>query len=51
MAVALDIPESMEAIQYNQVKDFSLVTKAVPSPKAHEALIKGTQSEYTDANH
>lgn len=51
MAVALDIPESMEAIQYNQIKVFSLVTKPVPSPKAHEALIKGKQSKYTDANH
>ena len=40
-----DIPKLMKAIQYNKIKDFSLVTKPVPSPKAHEALIKGAQSK------
>lgn len=42
MAASFKIPTSMKAIQYNKIKDFSLVTKAVPSPKAHEVLIKGT---------
>jgi D-arabinitol dehydrogenase (NADP+) len=34
----------MKAIQYNDIKDFSLVTMPVPQPKAHEILIKGTLS-------
>ena len=31
----------MQAIQYHKVEDWSLITKPVPVPKAHEALIKG----------
>jgi D-arabinitol dehydrogenase (NADP+) len=36
-----NIPTEMKAIRYNKVKDWSLVTMPVPTPKAHEILVKG----------
>lgn len=36
------IPELMNAIRYNKLRDFSLATVPVPEPKPHEILIKGT---------
>lgn len=38
-----NIPPTMKAIRYNKVKDWSLVTMPVPTPKSHEILIKGVQ--------
>jgi len=39
------IPTEMEAIRYNNtIKDFSLVTMPVPTPKPHEVVIKGTSA-------
>lgn len=43
MAASFNIPKEMNAILYNKIKDFSYVTRPVPSPKPHEALIKGEQ--------
>ena len=40
------IPKTMQAIQYHKVRDWSLVKKPVPVPKAHEALIKGAYIPY-----
>lgn len=35
-----EIPETMKAIRYNKVKDWSLVDMPVPVPKPHEVLVK-----------
>lgn len=35
------IPTTMKAIRYNKIQDWSLVQMPVPTPKAHEILVKG----------
>lgn len=45
-----NIPKEMKAVRYNKIKDFSIVTMPVPSPKPYEILIKGKNHGFKHEN-